>query len=158
MKLTTVLLSLALSAASCSAVCNCLATDQTCLNKCVTDGNNCVTACKENTVCYQNCIGNNWPSAGITTGSWSQPIATPLPSASPTQVNTPSPPHPSGSTVSQAPPSSLPPVGAKVATPSNNVLANTKTSTPSSNGLRQDTNWALWGSLAVSGLWWLTSQ
>ncbi|KAI7861550.1 hypothetical protein BDF14DRAFT_1746785 [Spinellus fusiger] len=122
----------------------------------VTDGNNCVTACKDNTVCFQNCIGNNWPSAGVTTGSWLQPSSThAVTVVTPSAVNSPNVPHPTGSTVVHAQGSAPSSIGSKVPTPSSNILANTKTTPPSSGGHQQGSSWALLASLAMTGVWWI---
>ncbi|KAG1054261.1 hypothetical protein G6F43_003717 [Rhizopus delemar] len=55
--------------ASCYAACDCAASDQTCLDKCVTSANSCVVKCQKNNAgeaCEQACFVANWPS--MTTG------------------------------------------------------------------------------------------
>ncbi|KAG1150709.1 hypothetical protein G6F37_004173 [Rhizopus arrhizus] len=55
--------------ASCYAACDCAASDQSCLDKCVTSANSCVVKCQKNNsgeACEQACFVANWPS--MTTG------------------------------------------------------------------------------------------
>ncbi|KAI8093259.1 uncharacterized protein BX664DRAFT_384714 [Halteromyces radiatus] len=44
------------------ASCECEPTDQSCIDSCVTEANSCVTSCKGDTSCYEECIDNKWPS------------------------------------------------------------------------------------------------
>ncbi|KAI8141039.1 hypothetical protein BJV82DRAFT_186786 [Fennellomyces sp. T-0311] len=61
-RLLTVMLLLAVALAVCYAKCDCDAQDQDCVRKCVTDADVCITNCKGDTVCYEGCIGNKWPT------------------------------------------------------------------------------------------------
>ncbi|SAL99725.1 hypothetical protein [Absidia glauca] len=68
-----------------SAACDCEATDQTCIDKCVTEANSCVTSCKGETNCYEKCIDNDWPSGEMFNKqgmSSSMPAQSATPSAS----------------------------------------------------------------------------
>ncbi|KAI8384497.1 uncharacterized protein BYT42DRAFT_643300 [Radiomyces spectabilis] len=62
MKFCTVLIALAFFVASCWAACNCDASDYKCVSQCVVEANACVSDCKGDTVCYENCIDNKWPT------------------------------------------------------------------------------------------------
>ncbi|CAO0796792.1 unnamed protein product [Mucor circinelloides] len=61
------------------AACNCSPSDTSCLQKCVTDGQQCISSCDGDNSCYNSCIENHWPgqsdssatttSAGTTAGT-----------------------------------------------------------------------------------------
>ncbi|KAI8642753.1 hypothetical protein BD408DRAFT_415880 [Parasitella parasitica] len=52
--------------ANCSARCDCDATDNACISKCVVEANSCVTSCEEDIECYESCIDDKWPAANLT--------------------------------------------------------------------------------------------
>ncbi|CAO3590382.1 unnamed protein product [Absidia cylindrospora] len=54
-------LSLALT---CSAICDCEAQDQECVQKCVIEANSCITSSKGETS-YEDCIDDKWPSGDM---------------------------------------------------------------------------------------------
>ncbi|KAL0138495.1 hypothetical protein V8B55DRAFT_1588095 [Mucor lusitanicus] len=61
---SAIFLGLGLFVASCSAACNCKATDQACLDKCVIAANSCIVKCEnQGDSCQEACITSNWPSA-----------------------------------------------------------------------------------------------
>ncbi|CEP10007.1 hypothetical protein [Parasitella parasitica] len=61
---SVIVLGLGFLVASCSAACNCKATDQACLDKCVIAANSCIVKCEnQGNACQEACITSNWPSA-----------------------------------------------------------------------------------------------
>ncbi|KAI8338137.1 hypothetical protein BC941DRAFT_470133 [Chlamydoabsidia padenii] len=75
-------------ALSISAACDCDPTDQTCIDKCVTEANSCVTSCKGETTCYEKCIDNDWPSGDMfKKQGMSSSLASSTPSASVSQAS-----------------------------------------------------------------------
>ncbi|KAL7308803.1 hypothetical protein PS15m_010950 [Mucor circinelloides] len=51
--------------AGCYAHCDCDATDNACISKCVVEANSCVTSCRGNIECYESCIDDKWPDADL---------------------------------------------------------------------------------------------
>ncbi|KAI7897123.1 uncharacterized protein EV154DRAFT_490527 [Mucor mucedo] len=66
------------------AACLCDASDTTCLQKCVNDGQACVTGCSGDNACYDQCIANFWPGQTVasSTGVTSAVAATSTTAAS----------------------------------------------------------------------------
>ncbi|KAK4516912.1 uncharacterized protein ATC70_000239 [Mucor velutinosus] len=49
----------------CYARCDCDATDNACISECVVEANSCVTSCEGDVECYEGCIDDKWPDAGL---------------------------------------------------------------------------------------------
>ncbi|KAI8994623.1 hypothetical protein BDB01DRAFT_773448 [Pilobolus umbonatus] len=60
MKSIHILALIAVFTTAASAQCSCSSGDYDCLNKCVSEGNSCISSCRDNN-CYFDCIANYWP-------------------------------------------------------------------------------------------------
>ncbi|KAL0095852.1 hypothetical protein J3Q64DRAFT_1827758 [Phycomyces blakesleeanus] len=105
MKLTISALVLAI-AVSAVAACDCKADDHTCLSKCVTDANSCITGCRDDQ-CYRNCVNNKWPapSGYLHSDVLTAPAATTVADVHPAFPGVTSSAAPTASQVSAAKPS-----------------------------------------------------